>query len=161
LRITLNCAEQAKASSVVTHTHPEAIAGAIATAIAAAMAWRLRDNQVESRDQLLDAVIEITPESEVRRRLKLSLGIPSDTPALEVSKTLGKGDLVTSQDTVPFCIWMAANHLRDFVSALGQTISVSGDCDTNAAIVGGIVALSAGRDAIPTPWVTAREKFVL
>jgi ADP-ribosylglycohydrolase len=43
------------------------------------------------------------------------------------------------------------------VEALGKTISVGGDCDTNAAIVGGIVALSAGRDSIPAGWLTARE----
>src|SRR6266550_4382390 len=37
------CAEEAKASSLVTHTHPEGVAGAIAVAVAAAMAWHLRD----------------------------------------------------------------------------------------------------------------------
>lgn len=44
-----------------------------------------------------------------------------------------------------------------FVDALGKTISVGGDCDTNAAIVGGIVALSVGREGIPTEWLKARE----
>jgi len=43
------------------------------------------------------------------------------------------------------------------VEALGTTISVGGDCDTNAAIVGGIVALSAGRESIPPEWLAARE----
>ena len=38
------CAEEAKASSLVTHTHPEGIAGAIAVAVAAAMAWQLRED---------------------------------------------------------------------------------------------------------------------
>ena len=52
---------------------------------------------------------------------------------------------------------MAAHHLDHFVEALGTTIGVGGDCDTNAAIVGGIVALSAGRDNIPTEWLKARE----
>ena len=62
-------------------------------------------------------------------------------------KLLGNGSLVTAPDTVPFCVWMAAHHLDRFVDALGKTISVGGDCDTNAAIVGGIVALSAGERA--------------
>ncbi len=52
---------------------------------------------------------------------------------------------------------MAAHHLDHFVEALGETISVGGDCDTNAAIVGGIVALSAGRESIPAEWLKARE----
>jgi ADP-ribosylglycohydrolase len=54
---------------------------------------------------------------------------------------------------------MAAHHLDHFVEALGKTISVGGDCDTNAAIVGGIVALSAGRESIPVEWLKAREPF--
>jgi len=37
------------------------------------------------------------------------------------------------------------------------TISGGGDCDTNAAIVGGIVALSVGREGIPNDWLKARE----
>ena len=70
---------------------------------------------------------------------------------------MGNGSLVTAPDTVPFCIWMAAHHLHGLIEALGQTISVDGDCDTNAAIVGGIVVLSAGRESMPDPWLMARE----
>ncbi len=64
---------------------------------------------------------------------------------------------MTAPDTVPFCLWVAAHHLDNFVEALSQTIRVGGDCDTNAAIVGGIVALSAGRGGIPLSWLEARE----
>lgn len=73
--------------------------------------------------------------------------------------TLGNGSLVTAPDTVPLCLWVAARHLDDFKKALSQTISAGGDCDTNAAIVGGIVALSAGREGIPTEWLNAREQI--
>jgi ADP-ribosylglycohydrolase len=38
-----------------------------------------------------------------------------------------------------------------------QTIVAGGDCDTNAAIVGGIVALSVGRDGIPSEWRQQKE----
>ena len=82
---------------------------------------------------------------------------PADVSAGDVARALGNGLLVTAPDTVPFCVWMAAHHLDHFVEALGITIGVGGDCDTNAAIVGGIVALSAGRDNIPTEWLKARE----
>ena len=50
----------------------------------------------------------------------------------------------------------AAHHLGRFVEALGITVSVGGDCDTNAAIVCGIVALSAGAASIPAEWLKAR-----
>jgi len=56
---------------------------------------------------------------------------------------------------------MTAHHPRHFVEAIGKTINVGGDCDTNAAIVGGIVALSAGRGSIPSEWLNARERIQL
>jgi ADP-ribosylglycohydrolase len=34
-----------------------------------------------------------------------------------------------------------------------------GDRDTTCAIVGGIVALSAGRESIPPAWLAARESL--
>ncbi|MGD0816400.1 MAG: ADP-ribosylglycohydrolase family protein [Verrucomicrobiota bacterium] len=104
-----------------------------------------------------DTVLRHTPESQVRRGILLASTTPPETPVTEVARALGNGSLVTAPDTVPFCIWMAAHHPRHFVEAIAKTISVSGDCDTNAAIVGGIVALSAGRDSIPADWLKARE----
>ncbi|HEX9048257.1 MAG TPA: ADP-ribosylglycohydrolase family protein [Verrucomicrobiae bacterium] len=156
------CAEQARTSSVVTHTHPEGVAGAIAVAIGAAMAWRLgNDTDADCSRHFFDAILQHTPDSKVRRGIQLASTTPSEVPAGEVARVLGNGSLVTAPDTVPFCLWMAAYHLHQFTEALGETISVGGDCDTNAAIVGGIVALSAGRAAIPTDWLNAREKIVL
>ena len=40
-----------------------------------------------------------------------------------------------------------------------MTVSGLGDRDTTCAIVGGIVALSAGRESIPAEWLQAREKI--
>lgn len=152
------CAEEARASSVVTHTHPEAVAGAIAVAIAAGMAWQLRESHASTRaSALFDAVLRHTPESKVRTGIRTASVTPPEVPVTDVARVLGNGCLVTAADTVPFCIWMAAHHLDNFVEALGQTVSVGGDCDTNAAIVCGIVALSAGRKSIPPEWLKARE----
>lgn len=152
------CADEAQASSLVTHTHPEGIAGAIAVAVAAAMAWQLRANTNADRSRLLfDAVLRHTPESKVRRGILLASTTPPEIPEADVARSLGNGSLVTAPDTVPFCIWMAAHHLDRFVEVLGKTVSVGGDCDTNAAIVCGIVALSAGWESIPAEWLKARE----
>jgi ADP-ribosylglycohydrolase len=151
------CVEQARLSSLVTHTHPEAVAGAIAVAVAAAMAWQLRADSVGRTQRFFDAVLKHTPESQVRRGILLASTTSSEVPLADVARALGNGSLVTAPDTVPFCVWMAAHYLHDFVEGLGKTISVGGDCDTNAAIVGGIVALSAGRESIPPEWLKARE----
>lgn len=38
-------------------------------------------------------------------------------------------------------------------------VTADGDCDTNCAMVGGIVVLYAGLDSIPADWRPARELF--
>jgi ADP-ribosylglycohydrolase len=156
------CAQEARASSLVTHTHSEGAAGAIAVAIAAAKAWQLREHTNADRARaFFDAVLSQTPESQVRRGILLASTTPAEIPVPDAARALGDGSLVTAPDTVPFCLWMAAHHLDRFVEALGKTISVGGDCDTNAAIVCGIVALSAGRESIPLEWLKARESVYI
>ncbi|MDR3459226.1 MAG: ADP-ribosylglycohydrolase family protein [Verrucomicrobiae bacterium] len=158
----VRCADAARASSLVTHTHPEGVAGTIAVAVAAAMAWQLRGvSPAEYVPKFFAEILKYTPESKVRRGLLLASQTPVEVPFQDVAKSLGNGSLVTAPDTVPLCLWMAAHHPRNFVEALGKTISAGGDCDTNAAIVGGIVALGAGRESIPAEWLSAREKVVV
>jgi len=150
--------EQAQASALVTHAHAEGVAGTIAVAIAAAMAWRLREHSAPTRiANLFEAVLDSTPESKVRCSLLIASRTPATVPVEAVAKALGNGSLVTAPDTVPFALWCAAHHLHNYVEALTLTISGGGDCDTNAAIVGGIVALSVGREGIPNDWLKARE----
>lgn len=154
------CVDEARLSSVVTHTHSEGVAGTIAVAVAAAMAWQLRVVPPDERARrFFEEVLRLTPESQVRRGILVASTVPATIPVEDVARALGNGSLVTAPDTVPFCLWMAAHHSEHFVDALGKTISVGGDCDTNAAIVGGIVALSAGRAGIPAEWMEARERI--
>jgi ADP-ribosylglycohydrolase len=154
------CAAEARASSLVTHTHSEGVAGTVAVAVAASLAWQLKDTaNAERPRRFFEEVLRLTPESKVRRAILLASQTPRETPTPDVAKALGNGYLVTAPDTVPFCVWMAAHHSANFVEALAQTIQAGGDCDTNAAIVGGIVALSAGRQGIPEEWLKAREEI--
>ncbi len=152
------CAAAACASAFVTHMHPEGIAGTIAVAIAAAMAWQLRDTTGEAfAEGLFDDVLGLTPESQVRQGILRARLTPADLLLQDAARALGNGSQATAPDTVPFCLWMAAHHPHNFIEAIGRTISADGDCDTNAAIVGGIVALSVGRNGIPRGWLEARE----
>jgi ADP-ribosylglycohydrolase len=154
--------EEARASALVTHTHPEGVAGTTAVAIAAAMAWRLREDSAPARvANLFQAVLDSTPDSEVRRGILAASQTPATAPVEAVAKALGNGSLVTAPDNVPFAIWCAAHHLHNYVEALTVTILCGGDCDTNAAIVGGIVALSVGRHGIPLEWRRERERLPL
>ena len=115
--------------------------------------------QNQRTKELFDAVLEFTPESKVRRGVLIAAQTPASVGAEAVGKTLGNGSLVTAPDTVPFALWSAANHLDNYVEALAQTIVAGGDCDTNAAIVGGIVALSVGFEGIPSEWWDSKESL--
>jgi ADP-ribosylglycohydrolase len=149
---------EARTSALVTHTHPEGVAGTIAVAIAAAFASQSRNEPGDQRTKhLFEAVLEFTPESNVRRGILVASQTPANVEVEAVAKALGNGSLVTAPDTVPFSIWSAAHHLNDYVGAMKQTIVAGGDCDTNAAIVGGIVALSVGLAGIPAEWRQQKE----
>jgi ADP-ribosylglycohydrolase len=148
--------EQAELSAVITHSHPEGVAGAIAVALAAALAWRHKSSLLTPRD-FLQEVCERTPESEVRSGLIKALALPTDTTIEAAVAVLGNGSKVSAQDTVPFALWAAAHHLDDYQDALWTTVSGLGDRDTTCAIVGGIAAMSAGVESIPPSWIQSRE----
>jgi len=152
---------EAKASAEVTHAHPDGQTGAIAVALAAAWMVREEEQATASGHALLEFVLENIPQTETYHRLKRALGLPLHLSPRTAASTLGNGLQVIASDTVPFCLWCAARHPDNYQEAIWSTVSVYGDIDTNCAIVGGIVALSAGRDSIPSEWLRAREPFTV
>jgi ADP-ribosylglycohydrolase len=176
-------AQQAALASVVTHCHPEGVAGGVAVAVAAAYAWLNRDRRDAEavKHGLFDPVLAHTPAGAVHEGIEraatftfdlsveptvrlLDYGmqaVPFDVSVETVVRELGNGSRISCQDTVPFCLWIAAHHLDDYQSAIVRAIRAGGDIDTNAAIVGGIVALSVQADGIPPDWLADREQLVV
>lgn len=151
-------AAEARSSAMITHMHSEGVAGAQAIAVAAAMAWRLRD--VHSEDATEQFIIEVhrrTRDGETRRGIGQAFQIRNFESSQAAARILGNGIGITCPDTVPFTIWAAAKYRADFRQAMAETASVGGDIDTNCAIVGGIVALSTGWKGIPPNWLTQIE----
>jgi ADP-ribosylglycohydrolase len=174
---------QAALASEVTHSHPEGIAGGIAVAVAGAYAWLNRGNRGAEavKRGMFDTVLAHTPAGEVRQGIEraaaftfdlaveptvrlLDYGmqtVPFDISIDKLVRELGNGSRISCQDTVPFCLWMAARYLDNYESAIVQTVRAGGDIDTNAAIVGGIVALAVEADGIPSDWLADREELVV
>ncbi len=152
------CAEQAERATVVTHTHPEAVAGGIAAAVAAGVAWQARDSNPRlTRAAFIARVLPYVPESEVKASLRRAHDLPENTSLDQAVAVLGNGSRITCQDTVAFTLWVAGEHLGRYEDALWATVSARGDVDTTCAIVGGIVVMSTGRDGIPAQWLRHRE----
>ncbi|MCD0486003.1 ADP-ribosylglycohydrolase family protein [Streptacidiphilus sp. ASG 303] len=149
-------ARQAALSAEVTHTHPEAVAGAVAVALAACWAARARTAPLTGAD-LLDAVLDGTPHSAVRDGVAEARGLLGEPHAELAAHRLGNGRQVSAVDTVPFALWCAATHPADFEAALWTTASAGGDVDTTCAIVGGVVAARVGTGGIPAAWRDAVE----
>jgi ADP-ribosylglycohydrolase len=152
---------EAKASAEVTHAHPDGQTGAIAVALASAWMVAQGHEAKSSGHALVEFVLEHLPKTETYHRLKRALELPLNLSPLMAASALGNGLQVITSDTVPFCLWCATRHPDNYQEAMWSTVSVYGDIDTNCAIVGGIVALSAGRESIPQEWLKAREPFTI
>jgi ADP-ribosylglycohydrolase len=148
---------EARMSAEVTHAHPEGQAGAIAGALAAAWAWThaSQKGQVDPRE-MIASVLAAMPEGDTHTRLRRALDVPLTREPEIAAAMLGNGSKITAPDTVPFALWCAARHCWDYAEALWTTVRGHGDVDTNCAIVGGIVSLSAGAESIPEAWLRAR-----
>lgn len=144
-------ADQGRLAAAVTHGHPEGQAGAMAVAVAAALAAA---PDPPEGDAFLGLAAEHVPPGPTRTRIDAARRIGADE-LQRAADELGTGQLISAQDTVPFCLWSAAHHLRDFEEAMWWTVSGRGDRDTTCAIVGGIVALSCPET--PADWVASRE----
>jgi ADP-ribosylglycohydrolase len=151
--------EQARLSAEVTHTHPEGVAGAIAVAVAAAYAWRLREASPPTKAAFLDLILPHVPESEVATKIRRARDLPEGASVRLAIAALGDSITISAQDTAPFTLWCAAQHLSNYEEAIWFTLSALGDRDTTCAIVGGIVALFTGVEGIPADWRSAREPF--
>lgn len=142
-------AEQAELSAVVTHSHPEGVAGAVAVAVAAALSVR--------GEFTLDAVAERTPAGLVRDGVLRAAEVPFATEPWQAADLLGNGRRIRADDTVPFALWTAARHQGDLEAALWATAEGFGDVDTTCAITGGVVGAATGVDGVPAEWRLRRE----
>lgn len=145
--------KQAQLSAEVTHFHPEGQAGAVAIALAAAY---FASEASWSRPAFFDFILAHTPDSETRARIRQAAELPPTYSIETVVAAIGNGIKLTSQDTVPFCLWVASRSPDHFEEAMWTAVSAGGDMDTNCAIVGGILASNA-HVTIPKEWLTRRE----
>ena len=143
----------ARASSIPTHAHPDAIAGAIAVAVAASYAATVEGRH--RRGALLEYVAAATPIGPVRAGIEKAQHLLEETPA-QAAAVLGSGQRVLAEDTVPFSLWCADRNLESVEEALWAAAAGLGDRDTTCAMVGGVVALSSA-SGLPTQWVLRRE----
>ncbi|WBP85974.1 ADP-ribosylglycohydrolase family protein [Kitasatospora cathayae] len=152
-------ARQAELQALTTHFHPEAVAGAVAVALATALAVRSRGLRPPGRAELLTEVADRLPDSDVRSGLRIAARFPEHTSVRHAAGVLGSGLMISAPDTVPFALWSAAGHLDSLPEALWHTLAGWGDMDTTCAIAAGVVAGRTGLSDVPARWLAACEEL--
>ena len=150
--------EEAEKSAVVTHTNEEAVVGAQAAALATALAWRFKQNEIRpSRAEFIEEVLPFLAPCETTGKIRRAKDLNKEISTRHAADILGNGIQISCPDTVPFCLFCAGEFLDDYEEAMWQTVSALGDRDTTCTIVGGIVVMYAGSDSIPETWLKKRE----
>ncbi|NJN98006.1 MAG: crystallin J1 [Anaerolineales bacterium] len=111
--------EQACRVTEVTHAHQESLAGAIAVAVAATVAWHFREVAL-SRQNFLDYILPYVPDGKVREGVQRARNLPSDTILSQAVLELGNGNNISTQDTVPFALWCIGEYLNNYEEALAS-----------------------------------------
>lgn len=150
-----------EATTVLTHTDPKALAGALAVAVAAAVAfqgiaspetlWR-RFRETFAAVAGPEAV-HLSPAFEV-----IDTGIKKGNSVLEFAEQLGCGKQVSGYvlETVPVALFAWLQHANDFRAGVTAAVLCGGDTDTVGAIVGALIGAGAGPGGIPGTWLDPR-----
>ena len=148
-------AQEAERSAVVTHAHDEAVAGAVAVAVCAALMARTASGTSWLGPRaLLAALTAYVPSGPIRAALSRAVQLPEGYSSAQAAAELGSGQRLLAVDTVPFALWVAVHHQASYADALWAAVEGLGDMDTTSAIVGGLVALITD---VPADWLQARE----
>ncbi|QDT15211.1 ADP-ribosylglycohydrolase family protein [Alienimonas californiensis] len=149
----------AEVSARITHTDPRAVAGAQTIAHAAALA--VCPSPRQSPAATLAALIEETTEPALQIVLETvaaALARGEDGRALaEASGWPRGGPSGFVLHTVPAALWAwlagePAETADDVRGGIERALSLGGDADSTAAIVGGLAGCAGGTAAIPADW---------
>jgi ADP-ribosylglycohydrolase len=150
-----------RVSTRLTHIDPKAEHGALAVALAAYHAGdgdpdphrylgALKESlRAEDADELLDLA---------RRAVE---SVEADETTTRFAEWIGLRGRVTGyvNHTVPVALHAWLRHPNDFRAAVLSVIACGGDTDTTAAIVGGIIGASVGKEGIPQAWIDGLERW--
>jgi poly(ADP-ribose) glycohydrolase ARH3 len=139
--------EAARLSSIITHRHPEAVAGAIAVASMVARAARgTLDTQT-----LIEETVEVIGPCRVADNLrKAQQMLSEDWTTPDALKKIGTtGWIVHTVAAAAYCFLKTPD---DFERSVIEAVMGGDDADTTAAITGAISGAYNGEDVIPSRW---------
>ena len=148
--------ELVRVSTRITHTDRRAEQGAAAVALAAFFARKDPDVAGSHYLEELHRFLQPDPAEQflaVMERAIHSAAAGQDTLAFADAEGWGKGVTGFVVQTVPVAVHAWLRQRRAFVAAVQDVIRCGGDTDSTAAIVGGIIGASVGKEGIPAKWL--------
>ena len=148
--------EFVRRSTVMTHTDPKALHGAMAVALAAGMSAM---EPRPSAEGYMACLQEMVPEADADEFLTLVLraceSADRNRSVADFAKQLGcvKGVSGYMLHTVPCVIQVWLRFPDDYAGGVREIIGAGGDADTTAAILGAIIGARVGREGIPDAWI--------
>jgi ADP-ribosylglycohydrolase len=148
--------ESVRIASRITHTDPRAEYGAFAIALAARNACQ---TTTVSGDDFLSELNSCLDSNASQLISLISQAVDSvkeaeSTPQFATGLGLARGVSGYVYHSVPVAIHAWLSHQQDYQGAIIATVRCGGDTDSIAAMVGGIVGASVGKEGIPRAWLS-------
>ena len=144
----------------ITHVHPLGQWGAVMQACSVGLVVKQSSKEPFRKEQMVTSLREILwrgPIEYVRALNKIEemFGQGKKLEAREVVQSLGNG--VEAHFSVPSACYIAITYSPDFCDAISAAISLGGDTDTIAGMVGAIVGAHVGEKGLPLEWIEQLE----
>ena len=152
--------ESAIRQASITHVHPLGQWGAVMQACSVGLAVHQDPKEPFGKDRMVIGLREVLwggPIEYVRdlNKIEEMLSRGRKLQAREVAQSLGNG--VEAQFSVPSACYIAITYTPDFADAIRAAISLGGDTDTIAGMVGAIVGAHVGEKGLPPEWIEQLE----
>jgi poly(ADP-ribose) glycohydrolase ARH3 len=144
----------------ITHVHPLGQWGAVMQAYSVGLAVSQNPNAPLKKEQMVTELREILWGGPIEymkalNKIEEMVGQGKKLQSQEVVKSLGNG--VEAHFSVPSACYIAIIYSPDFCDAIRAAISLGGDTDTIAGMVGAIVGAHVGEKGLPVEWLDQLE----
>lgn len=137
-------------SSHITHSHELGKEGAALQAYAVALALNTPSNEEIQAETFLSRLRDFVRHPVYQQKIAQVAELLTVQDKTKVVSALGNG--IEAPRSVPTAIYCFLKHPRSLKDAIIYAISLGGDTDTIAAMVGAISGAYLGEDAIPRQW---------
>ena len=148
--------EVVRINTRITHTDPKAEYGAFTIALAAHHACQMASTSGDDFLIQLKSCLGRDAEQFISLISQTVDSVKQGESTLQFAAKLGLSRGVSGYvyHSVPIAIHAWLSHPQDYRKAIMTTVQCGGDTDSIAAMVGGIVGASVGKEGIPKEWLS-------